>query len=60
MGKGHVIECWDKSIAMLKRGSEAILTCPPELAYGSEGSGGRIPPNATLVFDIKVVDFGFY
>ena len=41
----------------MKKGQKAILTCPPEYAYGSKGAGGVIPPNATLVFEIEVLEW---
>ena len=43
--------------AQLQKGSTAILTCPPEYAYGSHGAGDIIPPNATLLFEVEVLNF---
>ena len=40
----------------MKKGSKAVFTCPPEMAYGKEGKG-NIPPNSTMVFEIEVIDF---
>ena len=57
LGAGQVIKCWEKGVAELVLGQRAILLCPPELAYGSKGAGGRIPPNATLKFDVEVISF---
>ena len=57
LGKGQVIKCWDEGVSQLPVGSHATLTCPPEMAYGSRGAGGTIPPNATLKFDVQVLDF---
>jgi len=51
-----LIRAWQIGIPLLKVGSEAILYCPSGLAYGSSGSRS-IPPNAVLIFDIKVIDF---
>ena len=53
-----VIKCWDKGIQMLHKGQKAILNCPPSFAYGTRGAGGVIPPNATLRFEVEMLDFG--
>jgi len=57
LGKGEVIECWDKGVARLTKGQKAVFICPPEMAYGEEGFEGAIPPNATLRFEVEVLDF---
>ncbi|CAI2385219.1 unnamed protein product [Moneuplotes crassus] len=57
LGIGKVITCWDKGISLMKRGEVARLTCPPEMAYGRRGVPGAIPPNATLIFDVELLDF---
>ncbi|MHA6279883.1 peptidylprolyl isomerase [Salinimicrobium sp. CAU 1759] len=55
LGKGHVIEGWDEGIQLLKEGDQARFVIPSNLAYGSRGAGGVIPPNATLIFDVELV-----
>ena len=55
IGVGQVIPGWDEGIQLLKVGDKARLVIPSELAYGSQGAGGVIPPNATLIFDVELV-----
>ncbi|KAL7985235.1 hypothetical protein Chor_003805 [Crotalus horridus] len=57
LGKGQVIKAWDIGVATMKRGEICHLLCRPEYAYGSAGSVPKIPSNATLFFEIELLDF---
>jgi hypothetical protein len=57
LGKGAVIKAWDIGVATMKRGEICRLICKPEYAYGAGGSGDKIGPNATLIFEIELFDF---
>ena len=56
LGIGQVIKGWDEGISLLGLGDKATFIIPSELAYGQAGAGGVIPPNATLVFDVELVE----
>ncbi|TVZ59183.1 cyclophilin family peptidyl-prolyl cis-trans isomerase [Flavobacteriaceae bacterium MAR_2010_105] len=56
VGVGQVIPGWDEGICLLHVGDKARLVIPSDLGYGSQGAGGVIPPNATLVFDVELMN----
>jgi FKBP-type peptidyl-prolyl cis-trans isomerase len=56
LGVGQVIEGWDEGIALLKVGDKARFVIPSYLGYGERGAGGVIPPDATLIFDVELMD----
>ena len=56
LGQGQVIEGWDEGIALLQVGDKARFVIPSDLAYGASGAGGVIPPHATLIFDVELMD----
>lgn len=55
LGAGRVIKGWDEGIAKLRVGEQATLIIPSQLAYGPQGRGGVIPPDATLIFIVELV-----
>lgn len=55
LGKGAVIKGWDQGVATMRKGELAVLTCHPDYAYGENGSPPKIPPNATLQFEVELL-----
>ena len=56
LGQKRVIAGWEQGLQGMKVGEKRKLTIPPDLGYGSRGAGAAIPPNATLVFDVELLE----
>ena len=55
LGASQVIQGWDRGVKDMKVGGKRKLTIPPDMGYGTQGAGGVIPPNATLIFEIELL-----
>ena len=56
LGEHKVIEGWERGVSTMRAGGKRTLIIPPALGYGSAGGGAAIPPNATLIFDVELLD----
>ena len=57
LGYGQVIKGWEEGVKQMKKGQKATLICPPSYGYGAYGAPPVIPPNATLKFEVEVLDY---
>ncbi|EGG21276.1 FKBP-type peptidylprolyl cis-trans isomerase [Cavenderia fasciculata] len=57
LGAGQVIKGWDEGVAQMSKGETSELTISPDYGYGARGAGNVIPPNATLIFEVELIDW---
>ncbi len=56
LGEGRVIQGWDQGFAGMQIGGQRVLIIPPHMGYGERGAGAAIPPNATLLFEVELLE----
>mgnify|MGYP001769522796 CR=1 FL=1 len=57
-GQGQAVRAWDEAVSLMRPGGRALLVAGPELAYGAEGDGNLVPPDATVVYHLELVEVG--
>ncbi len=57
LGRGHVIQGFERGVLGMRPGGRRLVEIPPQLGYGAKGAGDKIPPNATLIFELELIEF---